>query len=163
MSEIRCITEETRPIVTEYINERWYSDMMVLNGEIIDMTDKPGYLILKENRIEALLTYRCLDSSVEILSIDVENTHLGTGTELISHFEMQMRESGVNEVMVVTTNDNDIAKRFYEKNGYSVSEIRYGAVNRSRILKPEIPYYGYNGQPVEDEIVYRKALNETQR
>ena len=152
------ITDDLRPAVTEYIIEHWYTDSMVINGEIIDMTDKPGFCIISDGAIDALLIYRLAESSAEILSLDVERKYTGTGSQLLEHFESRMKAVGINRITLVTTNDNTDAMRFYEKNGYNKKSVRHGAVNISRALKPEIPLTGYGGMRITDEIIFEKTI-----
>ena len=52
----------------------------------------------------------------------------------------------------MTTNDNLRALRFYQRRGFRLKELRPGAVNDARRLKPQIPLYGADGIPMRDEI-----------
>ena len=152
------ITDDLRPVVTEHIIKHWYTDSMVINGEIIDMTDKPGYCIISDGAVEALLVFRLTEGCAEILSLDVEKKHVGTGSQLLDHFESCMKTAGISRITLVTTNDNTDAMRFYKKNGSNKKSVRPDAVNRSRMLKPEIPLTGHGGIPIADEIIFEKTL-----
>jgi hypothetical protein len=52
----------------------------------------------------------------------------------------------------MTTNDNAPAIAFYRSLGFRVTEVRAGAVEASRALKPSIPRVGVGGVPITDEI-----------
>jgi hypothetical protein len=66
---------------------------------------------------------------------------------------------GCRAVVAVTTNDNDHARRFYERLGFSVREVRPGAVTESRKLKPTIPLTGEDGTAITDEIEYEMPVD----
>jgi hypothetical protein len=61
--------------------------------------------------------------------------------------------AGVLEIITLTTtNDNVDALRFYQRRGFRLAALRPGAVDRSRLRKPEIPRTGDFGIPLRDEI-----------
>jgi hypothetical protein len=53
----------------------------------------------------------------------------------------------------VTTNDNLDAIGFYQRLGFRIADVRLGAVDRSRRVKPSIPEVGERGIPLHDELV----------
>jgi hypothetical protein len=56
-------------------------------------------------------------------------------------------------VWLVTTNDNLVALRFYQRRGFRLSALRPGAVDEARRrLKPAIPDAGAFGIPLRDEL-----------
>jgi ribosomal protein S18 acetylase RimI-like enzyme len=59
---------------------------------------------------------------------------------------------------LVTTNDNLPAIAFYRKLGWRQVAIHRGAIADARRLKPEIPEFGANGLPKEDEIEFDLTL-----
>ena len=61
---------------------------------------------------------------------------------------------GVNKVIVQTSNDNSHAFRFYQRRGFTICEVRVGAINIARRLKPAIPFIGEEGIPLRDEIEF---------
>ena len=70
------------------------------------------------------------------------------------------RSAGCADLWLITTNDNLHALSWYERKGFTVAEVRPGAVDRSRErLKPAIPTYNPdNGLPISDEIELTLAL-----
>jgi len=60
----------------------------------------------------------------------------------------------VNKVLVQTTNDNAHAFRFYQRRGFTVREVRLGALDEARRLQPLIPLIGDEGIPARDEIEF---------
>jgi hypothetical protein len=59
---------------------------------------------------------------------------------------------------LITTNDNGPAIRFYEGRGMRIAAIHRGAIAESRKLKPEIPLFGVDGLPIDDEVEFELLL-----
>jgi hypothetical protein len=53
---------------------------------------------------------------------------------------------------MVTTDDNLLALKFYQKRGFELVRIHRNAVQRAREIKPKIPLIGNDGIPLKDEI-----------
>jgi ribosomal protein S18 acetylase RimI-like enzyme len=80
----------------------------------------------------------------------------GVGSALVRR--LIDRASVSESLRAITTNDNRRAQRFYEGLGFRVREIRPGAVNESRKLKPSISLTGEDGIAITDEIEYELTL-----
>lgn len=61
--------------------------------------------------------------------------------------------------MLITTNDNLLALKFYQKRRFILSKIIHNAVEEARKVKPKIPLIGNAGIPIRDEIVLVKVLS----
>lgn len=59
---------------------------------------------------------------------------------------------------LITTNDNTVALRFYQKRGFVLAAIHRNALEESRRLKPSIPLVGIDGIPIRDETELEKFL-----
>ena len=59
---------------------------------------------------------------------------------------------------LVTTNDNLDALRVYQRRGFRLAELRAGAVDAARALKPSIPVTGRYGIPLRDELILVRPL-----
>jgi ribosomal protein S18 acetylase RimI-like enzyme len=64
----------------------------------------------------------------------------------------------VDQVWLVTTNDNLEALRLYQRHAFRLAELHAGAVDRARELKPSIPLLGDHGIPMHDELVLVRRL-----
>ncbi|HZZ53070.1 MAG TPA: GNAT family N-acetyltransferase, partial [Trebonia sp.] len=64
----------------------------------------------------------------------------------------EAKRLGCQQITLTTTNDNVDALRFYQRRGFRLAALRPGAVDRSRLRKPEIPRTGDFGIPLRDEI-----------
>ena len=67
---------------------------------------------------------------------------------------------GCKTMWLVTTNDNTAALRFYQKLGFRLVAVHRDAVEKSRELKPEIPFVGMDGIPIRDEVELVLRLDE---
>jgi len=80
--------------------------------------------------------------------------NIGIATALIDKVKQAMKANGVSKIIVQTSNDNTHAFRFYQRRGFTIREIRLGAMDAARQLKPSIPFIGEEGIPLQDEIEF---------
>lgn len=148
--EIRASTEADRDWIRRQLTESWGSHMMVLRGELLDATLCPA--LIAGDR-EGLLHYRALsDEQCEIVTLEAFRTGRGIGTTLVETLAAMAKGDGRAQLVVVTTNDNLDALRFYQSRGFRLHALRPGAVDEARKLKPEIAPTGDYGLPIRDEI-----------
>jgi hypothetical protein len=50
------------------------------------------------------------------------------------------------------------ALRFYQRRGYRLAALVPGAVDVAGAVKPGIPWIGFHGIPIHDELVLEKRL-----
>jgi hypothetical protein len=97
----------------------------------------------------------------ELVMLDAITAGLGVGTALIEALLSRLSAEGVEILRVTTTNDNLSALRFYQRRDFRITEVRPGAVDDARRLKPSIPIVGEYGIPIRDEIdLERRVQNE---
>ncbi|MEX2203165.1 MAG: GNAT family N-acetyltransferase [Actinomycetota bacterium] len=113
-------------------------------------THLPGFVAEDEGRPAGLLTYVLEGDACEVVTIDAFENGRGIGTALIG----AVKELGARRLWLVTTNDNARAQRFYERRGFILVAVHEGAVDRSRLEKPEIPLVGNGGVEIHDEFEY---------
>lgn len=156
---IERICNQNRKSVNDFIMEYWYTTKMILRGEEIDMTAVEGIVISENGEIIGLLTYIVYDDTLEITSLDSLRENQGIGTMLLERVTSIAKEAGCKKIVVVTTNDNIKAIRFYQRRGYDMAHLYRNALEVSRKLKPEIPLIGENGIPLRHEIEFEMILN----
>ena len=101
-----------------------------------------------------------VDSGARTSALHVDAQWLGMGTRLLAAVEEEAKSRGCDRLVVVTTNDNVDALRFYQRRGFSLVALHRGAVDKSRmLLKPEIPKVGEYGIPLRDELELHKDLS----
>jgi hypothetical protein len=82
----------------------------------------------------------------------------GVGSALLGAVEKVAADHGGKRVVVITSNDNLSALRFYQLRGYRMVAVRVGAIDAARESKPTIPAYGLDGIPIHDELELIKPL-----
>ncbi len=148
------ISKTNRKVVNNFINERWLTMEMIIRGRIVDMTKVDGIVVKEEGEIIGLLTYEIKDTTLEIISLDSLVEGKGIGTNLINCVKKIARKSGCKRIILITTNDNINAIRFYQKRGFDMVHFYHNAIDISRQIKPEIPLLGENGIPLKHEIEF---------
>jgi N-acetylglutamate synthase-like GNAT family acetyltransferase len=148
--EIRRAGPSDASWIEERLIESWGSTRMVLRGEMVEAM-RCEALIAGDR--EGLLQHRLVAPGVgEIVTLEAFTPFKGIGTALVAAYLEEARTAGLGRVVVITTNDNLDALRFYQTRGFAILAIRPGAVAAARALKPEIPLTGSYGIPLRDEI-----------
>ena len=152
------IDPSNRQAVDAFILRQWFSMDMVVHGERIDLSTADGWFVSENDDIIGLITYRIVGTELEILSLDSLSGNRGIGTALL---EMAIGETERNRcarVMLITTNDNLDALRFYQKRGFDMVRLYRNAVDTSRRIKPQIPLTGADNIPIRHEIELEMTL-----
>lgn len=120
-----------------------------MRGKEIDMTSVDGFCILNKSDIVGLITYLIDEKSkvMEITSLDSIKENLGIGTMLINHVIEEAKNKQYKRIVLITTNDNIHALRFYQQRGFNMVHLFHNVLDVSRKLKPEIPLIGQNSIP----------------
>ena len=82
----------------------------------------------------------------------------GVGRALVEATVDLARAQYLRRVWCTATNDNLAALGFWQALGFVLVELRPGAVETARRLKPSIPLHGYLGLPIRDEIDLGRTL-----
>jgi ribosomal protein S18 acetylase RimI-like enzyme len=111
-------------------------------------------IAVRGRRRVGFLTWDHAADVSEILAIACTKQRIGVGTALIEAVEAAARCVGSARLLVVTTDTNVIAQRFYERCGFRLVDRRIGAVDECRRLyKPEIP------TEMHDEYVFERRID----
>ena len=108
-------------------------------------------------RIGLIITHTA-GTICEIMSLTTSGSHPKTGILLVEKVIADARKNGFEKIIVVTTNDNTTALRFYQKIGFIMHAFRKNIVEASRKIKPEIPLIGNHHIPIRDEIEMEMIL-----
>lgn len=155
---IEPLTDDQRVWAHEVIEDNWGSTRMVSRGVLYDMTTFPGLVALLDDQRVGLLTYRIEARECEIMSLDSLVERQGVGTALLAAVAEIARAAGCQRLVLITTNDNTHAFRFYQRRGWRLCGVRVGAIDDARRLKPEIPLIGNDDIPIHDEIELEYCL-----
>ena len=152
------ITDKNRIIINNFIIEQWFTTKMIIRGNEIDMTTVEGIFALEGGKIIGLITYILNDETLEITSLDSLCENKGIGTALLTKVVDEAKVRNCKRIVLITTNDNINAMRFYQKRGFDMACLYRNALDSSRKLKPEIPLIGENGIPLKHEIEFEMLL-----
>ena len=130
------------------------SPRVVSRGRLHDAGTLPGLVAVSEGAQVGLLLYRIDVDGFEVVVLIAERPRVGIGSTLLTAALETARSAGCSKAWLVTTNDNLPAQAFYEALGWRLVAIHRGEIARSRLLKPEIPEFGLNGIPIDDELEF---------
>lgn len=144
--------------VNAFIASRWLDTVMVIRGKAVDMTRVEGIVAMEADELVGLVTYVVHDDVLEITSLDAVAQGQGIGTALLTKVIQLAHERGCAKVIVVTTNDNIQAIRFYQKQGFDMARLYHNSILQARMLKPQIPMLGEEGIPLKHEIEFEMFI-----
>ena len=157
--KIVSLGELPKEMLIGFFHQHWGSTEMVISSGVYDCATLDGFAVLnKDNRITGLITYVLKDAECEIISLDSLEEKKGVGTSLMKEVEKVAAENGCRRITLITTNDNLLALKFYQKRDFRISAIHRDAVEKARRIKPEIPLIGNDGIPIRDEIELEKGV-----
>ena len=86
-----------------------------------------------------LATYCIEGDEFELVTIDAVVAERGAGSALLAAAKKVAAGEGCRRLWLITTNDNLDALRFYQRRGLRIAAVHRDAVDRARIIKPQIP------------------------
>ncbi len=123
------------------------------HGEVQRPAEHDGFVGEIAGEPAGLLTFRMNgDGSFEVTSLHARIRNRGVGSALLAAAVDAARAARSTRLWLVTTNDNFLALRFYQRRRMRLVALRPGAVDAARALKPEIPLVADNGIPIRDEL-----------
>jgi len=149
---IRTTTAADKPFMRAEMHKWWGDEMVVLRGEKYFPAEYEGFIAEYNDEKAGLILIRFERKLCEIMSLTTSAESPPVGSELVSAAIKMAREKGTQKMIVVTTNDNIAALRFYQRLGFTICDWRMNAVEQSRAIKPQIPLKGNHHIPIRDEI-----------
>lgn len=156
--ECKRINSRNRKLINAFIKQHWYTTTMIIRGKEIDMTKTDGFYFSEGENIIGLITYIVYDNILEITSLDSLLENQGIGSKLVETVIHEAKEKKFQKIVLITTNDNINAIRFYQKRGFDMVHLFRNALDISRKLKPEIPLIGENSIPLRHEIEFELSI-----
>ncbi|MGA9398616.1 MAG: GNAT family N-acetyltransferase [Anaerolineaceae bacterium] len=158
--EIKSLDSAERHWVDSFIANRWSAETIVVHGSVYRPAELPGFAACIDQTPIGLVTYNIEGNACEVVSLDSLRPRLGIGYALLDAVVTTAWQGGCSRAWLVTTNDNTLAMRFYQRYGFVFSSIRLNAVAESRVIKPSIPLVGLDDIPIRDEIEMELGLEE---
>ncbi|MCI8934275.1 MAG: GNAT family N-acetyltransferase [Clostridiaceae bacterium] len=156
--EWKRISTSDRTLVDEFIRQQWYTTTMIIRGKEIDMTQTEGFYVKEQEDIIGLITYFVSDDVLEVISLNSLRENQGIGTKLVDAVIREAKDRKLKKILVVTTNDNINAIKFYQKRGFDMACLYHNALDISRKIKPEIPLIGDHSIPLRHEIEFELLI-----
>jgi len=152
---IRSANADDALWIDGFLRRRWSATRIAIHGQIIEAANLPA-LVADHRR--GLATYRRLGSDAELVTLDADPVGVGTGTAIIEALAVRLRAENCERLWLTTTNDKLSALRFYLRRGFRIIQVRLGAVEAVRKLKPSIPMVGEYGISIQDELDLCRAI-----
>ena len=140
------------------LRERWGGELIVGRSRVRRLPELSALVAWDGHERVGVATYVVEDGQAELVTLDALREGAGVGRLLIEAVAEAARSRGATRLLVMTTNDNLRALRLYQRAGFRLCELRAGAVEQARRLKPSIPELGSDGIPIRDEIDLVRAL-----
>ena len=156
--EYERINGLNRNLIDAFIKRHWYTTTMVIRGKEIDMTQTEGFYVKEQEDIIGLITYFVSDDVLEVISLNSLRENQGIGTKLVDAVIREAKDRKLKKILVVTTNDNINAIKFYQKRGFDMACLYHNALDISRKIKPEIPLIGDHSIPLRHEIEFELLI-----
>jgi N-acetylglutamate synthase-like GNAT family acetyltransferase len=160
--QIRPLTPADQRWLESFIIDHWGAKEVVVHKTIYLPALLPGFAAESDGEIAGVVTYQMRGEDCELVTLNCIDRCHGIGTLLLQSVEEIARQSGCRKCWLVTTNDNLDGLRFYQRRGYRLAAIHYGAVTAARAVKPAIPVVGEYGITLQDEVVLEKQLKPLQ-
>jgi GNAT superfamily N-acetyltransferase len=124
-------------------------------------TYEPGDVtgaVLETDGRRGVVTWAIRGDTAELVTIHVGRPGGGLGAGLLALFEARAAAAGVRRLVVLTTNDNVDALRFYLRHGYRLVAVHLDAMDAVRAAKPKVPLVGNGGVPLQDTWELEKRV-----
>lgn len=158
MFDIRPLDESFRSWAQKLINREWGPLGVVTRGKLHETAKLSGFVAVENNTPIGLITFHTEGRECEIVSLNSLKEKQGVGLSLVDAIVKEAKTNGCRRVLVITTNDNTKALRFYQRRGFHIRAVFPNALEVSRKLKPTIPLIGIDGIPLRDEIELEMLL-----
>jgi DNA-3-methyladenine glycosylase I len=148
--QVRPLDKGDHEWVARFLKEYWGSTEVVTRGRIHKADELPGFIALQEDKPVGLVTYQIDSDECEVVTLNSLVEGIGIGSALLG--AVKDIATRCKRLWLITTNDNMMALRFYQKRAFLLVAVYRNALEQSRRLKPEIPSVGADGIPLRDEI-----------
>jgi GNAT superfamily N-acetyltransferase len=125
---------------------------------LYEPSDVEALAIDDPGRGRGLVSWAIREGTAELVSIHCTPPGRGLGRLLLLEFERRAIAAGAQRLVVITTNDNVGALRFYLREGYRLERVRLDAMDRVRQVKPHVPRTGHGGMPLQDQWELAKVV-----
>jgi ribosomal protein S18 acetylase RimI-like enzyme len=150
--QVRPVADDDKDWVIALLTEHWGSARSVSRGKLYQADRLPGFVAVYDGKPTGLITYNIGGKECEITTMNSLTEGKGIGSALIDAVKGVAKTAKCRRLWLITTNDNTKALRWWQKQGFTLAALYPNAIERDRLLKPEIPLTGDDGIHIRDEI-----------
>jgi ribosomal protein S18 acetylase RimI-like enzyme len=150
--DVQPLRNGEREWLREFLRERWGGEPILGRGRVRQLDELRALVALDLDQRVGVATYALDGDRAELVTLDALREGAGVGRALVEAVAQAARDHGATVLVVMTTNDNLRALKLYQRAGFRLHELRPGAVEQARRLKPSIAWIGHDGIPVRDEL-----------
>ena len=149
---IRPSSPSDRPFLRAFMREHWGDEAMVDRDRVFYPAENPAFIVEDGGNVVGVVTYEIKEEQCEVTSLNSLRREHGIGGALMNAVIAEARAQGCRRVWLLTTNDNLIGLKFYQKRGFKLVALYPNAIDAARALKPGISLIGESGIPIRDEL-----------
>jgi GNAT superfamily N-acetyltransferase len=135
-----------------FIEEQFGGEPIVTATDVYRLEQLTCLKAVLENETAGFACYLRIGDVCEIVILGSLIEGKGIGTALVSAVLGKAGELTCTHLRAYTTNDNESALRFYQKQGFAVVATHRNVMDKVRRYKPQLPVIGLNGLPLCDMI-----------
>lgn len=158
MFDILPLDETFKSWAHDLIDREWGPPGIVTRGKLHETAKLSGFVAIENKKPIGLITVQIVGDECEIVSLNSLKENQGVGSALTEAVVEAAKTRFCQRVLVITTNDNTSALRFYQMRGFHIRAVYPNALEVSRKLKPTIPRVGIDCIPLRDEIELEMLL-----
>ncbi|HMF99024.1 MAG TPA: GNAT family N-acetyltransferase [Vicinamibacterales bacterium] len=153
---VREATDADRAAARQLFERDFRRTKIVAFGEVVDIDQMPALVAVMSEAPSGALAYRLMGDALHIVALATDPMwqRSGVGSYLLAEAELLARRLALRRLVVSTTNDNLPSLYFYQRRGYSLTDLVPNSVS-AHTSKP-VP--GFAGIPVRDELRLEKRL-----
>ena len=153
MRQIRPIADADRARLADALIQSWGSTLMDTRGRLVDVLTLPGFVAEDDGNWIGYLSYEDRAGVIEIVVLESLLEGQGVASALLARCAEAAIAVAARRLWLLTSNDNMLALRFYQRRGFALVAVHRDAITHARAtLKPEIPLTGKYDIPLRDEI-----------
>lgn len=154
---VRQAEPDDREPVLALFRRDFGREAIVAFGEVMPLDELPAIVAEVKGELAGALAYRLLQDALHVVALATDPMwqRSGVASHLVEDSETLARRHGLTRLVFATTNDNLPALYFYQRRGWTITEVATGVLIHHR---PTPDPKGFAGIPVRDEIRLAKRL-----
>ena len=151
---IRRLVETDLDYISGGLVDHFGATQVVSRGKVHECLGLEGYVAWQGSERVGFVQHHIEGAEMEVVAIVSDKTGRGIGRMLLDAVVACCRQQELLRCWLITTNNNQIAIRFYEQQGWRLVAVHADAMLSSRRIKPEIPLCDSAGVPIRDELEF---------